>query len=435
MALAISGDRVDRGRRLRPREPLGRVLRRGCSASRWRSPGSRPISAAVRAASASASSSRSLLVGDAEILLLDEPDNFLDIPAKRWLEQRLRSSPKTILFISHDRELLAAVADAVVTLEGFGAWTHPGELGHLRRGPPGPQPRRSATLSGAGRTRSAGSSSSTRSSRCGRRSATRTPRRPTPPSTAGSGSSRSDPRPRRRPSATSGCGSRAPTAAGSRSACRPAGAVGPHRPVRPRGPLRRPRRGARSERHRQVPPAAPARRADGRPRGRRCALGARVEPGLFHQTDEVAEFRGRTPLAILRDRDLPEEPAMRALARYGLTDCARREVETMSGGQRARLQVLTPRAGRRQPPAARRADRQPRPRLGRGARGRARRVRRAPCWRSPTTAGSCGASTASCCSTTTARSSRPSTSTPRCTRVTGDAGYPTSPARLVRLSA
>ena len=32
---------------------------------------------------------------------------------------------------------------------------------------------------------------------------------------------------------------------------------------------------------------------------------------------------------------------MRALSRYGLTDCARREVETMSGGQRARLQVLT----------------------------------------------------------------------------------------------
>ena len=46
-------------------------------------------------------------------------------------------------------------------------------------------------------------------------------------------------------------------------------------------------------------------------------------------------------MAILRDRDLPDEPAMRALARYGLTDCARREVETMSGGQRARLQVLT----------------------------------------------------------------------------------------------
>jgi ATPase subunit of ABC transporter with duplicated ATPase domains len=55
----------------------------------------------------------------------------------------------------------------------------------------------------------------------------------------------------------------------------------------------------------------------------------------------VASFKGRTPLAILHDFDLPEEPAMRALARYGLTDCARREVETMSGGQRARLQVLT----------------------------------------------------------------------------------------------
>src|SRR5881628_3741846 len=51
-----------------------------------------------------------LLRGRDEVLLLDEPDNYLDVPGKRWLEQRLRESAKTVLFISHDRELLARSA-------------------------------------------------------------------------------------------------------------------------------------------------------------------------------------------------------------------------------------------------------------------------------------------------------------------------------------
>ncbi|MBB2945411.1 ATPase subunit of ABC transporter with duplicated ATPase domains [Actinoplanes lutulentus] len=67
-----------------------------------------------------------LLRGGDEVLLLDEPDNFLDVPAKRWLEQRMRESSKSILFVSHDRELLAQTADRVVAVEGGGAWTHPG---------------------------------------------------------------------------------------------------------------------------------------------------------------------------------------------------------------------------------------------------------------------------------------------------------------------
>jgi ATPase subunit of ABC transporter with duplicated ATPase domains len=67
-----------------------------------------------------------LLRGDDEVLLLDEPDNFLDVPAKRWLEERLRESPKSVLYVSHDRELLAQTADRVVTVEGGSAWTHPG---------------------------------------------------------------------------------------------------------------------------------------------------------------------------------------------------------------------------------------------------------------------------------------------------------------------
>jgi ATPase subunit of ABC transporter with duplicated ATPase domains len=69
-----------------------------------------------------------LLRGPDEVLMLDEPDNYLDVPGKRWLEQTLQESPKTVLFVSHDRELLAHTATRVVTVElgaaGNTAWTH-----------------------------------------------------------------------------------------------------------------------------------------------------------------------------------------------------------------------------------------------------------------------------------------------------------------------
>ena len=71
-----------------------------------------------------------LLQGPDQVLLLDEPDNYLDVPGKIWLEQRIRESAKTILFISHDRELLANTATRIVTVElgsaGNLVWTHPG---------------------------------------------------------------------------------------------------------------------------------------------------------------------------------------------------------------------------------------------------------------------------------------------------------------------
>jgi ATPase subunit of ABC transporter with duplicated ATPase domains len=67
-----------------------------------------------------------LLRGPDEVLLLDEPDNYLDVPGKRWLEARLRETPKTVLFVSHDRELLAQVADRIVTVEGGTTWVHGG---------------------------------------------------------------------------------------------------------------------------------------------------------------------------------------------------------------------------------------------------------------------------------------------------------------------
>jgi ATPase subunit of ABC transporter with duplicated ATPase domains len=67
-----------------------------------------------------------VFASDADVLLLDEPDNFLDVPAKLSLERRIRDTKKTVLLISHDRELLSGGVDTIVTLEGSGAWVHGG---------------------------------------------------------------------------------------------------------------------------------------------------------------------------------------------------------------------------------------------------------------------------------------------------------------------
>jgi ATPase subunit of ABC transporter with duplicated ATPase domains len=73
-----------------------------------------------------------LISGPQDVLLLDEPDNFLDVPAKIWLENRLAESDKAVLLVSHDRQLLANAADRIVTLEPGGAgatsWVHGGSF-------------------------------------------------------------------------------------------------------------------------------------------------------------------------------------------------------------------------------------------------------------------------------------------------------------------
>ncbi|MGH3642358.1 MAG: ABC-F family ATP-binding cassette domain-containing protein [Mycobacterium sp.] len=71
-----------------------------------------------------------LLRGPDEVLLLDEPDNYLDVPGKRWLEEELRNTAKTVLFVSHDRELLSLAANMIASVEptpsGSDVWVHGG---------------------------------------------------------------------------------------------------------------------------------------------------------------------------------------------------------------------------------------------------------------------------------------------------------------------
>lgn len=73
-----------------------------------------------------------LLEGPDEVLLLDEPDNYLDVASKRWLEEVITTTKKTVFFISHDRELLENTVNRIVTLEqgatGNTTWVHGGKF-------------------------------------------------------------------------------------------------------------------------------------------------------------------------------------------------------------------------------------------------------------------------------------------------------------------
>jgi ATPase subunit of ABC transporter with duplicated ATPase domains len=282
----------------------------------------------------------SLFASDVDILLLDEPDNFLDIAGKRWLERQIASSPKTVLVISHDRELLAAAPDIIVTLEGFGAWVHPGSF---------------TTYDAARTKRQADLAAALDRWKAEERRLFHNYKEL-----------------KQRAASNDGMASRA-NAAETRwrrfTDAGPPPAPVSHRSVQMN--LAGSRSGERvlrvdalevtgltdpfdleifyGDRVAVLGPNGTGKSHFLRLLGGDASVehegawrfGARVQPGLFHQTDEVAWLARRTPLESLGALDVAHERAMAALAHYGLEDCAARPYETMSGGQKARLQVLT----------------------------------------------------------------------------------------------
>jgi ATP-binding cassette subfamily F protein 3 len=58
------------------------------------------------------------LMRRSDVLLLDEPTNHLDLDAVLWLEQWLKAYPGTLLLVSHDRELLDAIAGRILHIDG-----------------------------------------------------------------------------------------------------------------------------------------------------------------------------------------------------------------------------------------------------------------------------------------------------------------------------
>ena len=60
-----------------------------------------------------------VLFSEPDLLLLDEPTNHLDLEATLWLEDYLKRYPRTVLLVSHDRDLLNKVVDKIVHLEAL----------------------------------------------------------------------------------------------------------------------------------------------------------------------------------------------------------------------------------------------------------------------------------------------------------------------------
>ncbi len=58
-----------------------------------------------------------VLLEDADLLLLDEPENHLDLSAREWLETFLKAWPRALVIISHDRRMLNIVAERIVEVE------------------------------------------------------------------------------------------------------------------------------------------------------------------------------------------------------------------------------------------------------------------------------------------------------------------------------
>ena len=281
----------------------------------------------------------SLLRGKAEVLLLDEPDNYLDVPGKLWLEQQLLATPKTVLLVSHDRELLAGCAQRIVTVEDGSVWTHGGgfatyaqarrdrieRLDELRRRWDEEHEklkqlvrmyRQKASYNDAMASRlQAAVTRLTKFEEAG------------PPQEA---PREQNVRMRLRGGRT---GKRAVT-------CENLELTGLMRPFDAevwygeRVAVLGSNGSGKSHFLRLLA-------GDEVPFTGECRLGARVVPGIFAQTHARPDLADRTPLDILMtEHALLINEAMSALARYELQSCARQRFASLSGGQQARLQIL-----------------------------------------------------------------------------------------------
>jgi len=74
------------------------------------------------------------LVSEPDLLLLDEPTNHLDIEAIAWLEEFLRSLKSSLVFVTHDRSFLRALATRIVEIDRGQVTSWPGDYeNYLRR--------------------------------------------------------------------------------------------------------------------------------------------------------------------------------------------------------------------------------------------------------------------------------------------------------------
>ena len=69
-----------------------------------------------------------VLASDPDLLLLDEPSNYLDLPAVDWLQRFLKQYQGTLMLISHDRYLLRTLTDIIVEVDAETATRYEGNL-------------------------------------------------------------------------------------------------------------------------------------------------------------------------------------------------------------------------------------------------------------------------------------------------------------------
>ncbi|MBN2641793.1 MAG: ATP-binding cassette domain-containing protein [Victivallales bacterium] len=74
-----------------------------------------------------------VLISDPDILLLDEPSNYLDIPAVEWLYRFLKSFKGTLMLISHDRFLLKTLANVTLEINGGNVIRYAGDYDYYVR--------------------------------------------------------------------------------------------------------------------------------------------------------------------------------------------------------------------------------------------------------------------------------------------------------------
>jgi len=296
-----------------------------------------------------------LLTSDSANLLLDEPDNFLDIVGKRWLEQMIETSPRTILMVSHDRELLARSTRKIVTLEGFGAWVHGNSFATYYEAREARQDRLEDALQ-------RWNEEERRLFRHMRMMKQRAAISDANASQANAAETRwkkfVDLGPPQAPTRDQRIRMRL---RGSESGRQVVACSALHLLAGSSSPL--PRKGEGSgvgalvnpfdllvrfgERVAIVGPNGTGkshfvRLISGEPVAHQgtVTLGARIKVGAFNQMHEHPEWTGKTVIEILADADLTYARSMATLARYELQQCENQTFETLSGGQQARLQVL-----------------------------------------------------------------------------------------------
>jgi len=279
-----------------------------------------------------------LFSSEAPVLLLDEPDNFLDVPAKLELERRIAGSKKTVLLISHDRDLLGTATDSILTLEAHGTWTHGGsyrtypEAREKRQQMLGDRleqwKREERRLFHFYKTMKQRAAISDVNAKRADAAETRWRRF-------------LDAGPPPAPVKDQQIAVRLPGADSARIVVR-------LRDVEIDGLVRRFEEEIHfGERVGLIGPNGSGKThlirllaGEQVPHDGDLRLGNRVSAGLFTQLNSRADLDGRGVLDVVRERLGALEPSMRALARYRLQDAANRSTDTLSGGQKARLEVL-----------------------------------------------------------------------------------------------